>query len=36
MGKIKDWFLSEKEADDLIIKWGFNRTNKEVYKDKVK
>ena len=28
-----EYIKQEKEADDLIEKWGFNRTNKEKYKD---
>jgi len=32
---LNEYLKREKEADDLIVEWGFNRTNEEVYKKKV-
>lgn len=33
---LEEHLKQEKEADDLIVQWGFNRSNEEVYKDKYK
>lgn len=35
-GNLDEHLRQEKEADDLIVQWGFNRSNEAAYKDKVK
>ena len=32
---LNEFLKREKEADGLIVEWGFNRTNEEAYKKKV-